>query len=105
MKYFPMEFEWDEVKRQKVIAERQVDILYAALIFDGPVLTRIDDREDYGERRLISLGMVDDEFFVVVYTERQGVTRLITAWKGGRRDRAQYEESITGRPQENEIGG
>lgn len=89
-----MEFEWDEVKRQKVIAERQVDILYAALIFDGPVLTRIDDREDYGEHRLISLGMVDDECFIVVYTEREGVTRLITAWKGGRRDRAEYEKSI-----------
>lgn len=89
-----MEFEWDEVKRQKVIAERQVDILYAALIFDGPVLTRIDDREDYGEHRLISLGMVDGECFIVVYTEREGVTRLITAWKGGRRDRVEYEKSI-----------
>lgn len=89
-----MEFEWDEDKRLKVIAERRVDMLYAALIFDGPVLTRIDDRRNYGETRFISLGLVDDECFVVVYTRRGNTIRLITAWKGGRDERTQYEEGI-----------
>jgi uncharacterized protein len=48
-----------------VIKEHSVDMLYAALIFERPVLTRVDDRKDYGEERLISLGMVDGECFVV----------------------------------------
>lgn len=74
-----MEFEWDEEKRLKVIAERRVDMLYAALIFDGPVITRIDDRRNYGETRFIALGLVDDECFVVVYTRRHNTIRLITA--------------------------
>jgi uncharacterized DUF497 family protein len=78
-------------------------MLYAALIFENEVLTRIDDREDYGEVRLISLGVVDGECFVVVHTERNGRTRLITAWKGGRDDRAQYEAGIARRHQTDET--
>lgn len=90
------EFEWDEEKRQRTLKERGIDILYAALIFEGKTLTRTDDRNDYGEERLISLGMVDGEAFVVVHTQREGIIRLITAWKGGRKDREYYQKRITG---------
>ncbi len=31
-----MEFEWDEDKRQRIWRERGIDILRAALIFEGP---------------------------------------------------------------------
>jgi uncharacterized DUF497 family protein len=97
-----LEFEWDENKRQEIIEKRKIDILYAALIFEGDVLTRVDDREDYGERRFISMGLVDGECFVVVHTQRQELTRLITAWKGGRNGRAQYEAGIARRHQTDE---
>ncbi|WP_174801627.1 BrnT family toxin [Martelella limonii] len=89
-----MEFEWDELKRLRVLDEHGVDLLYAALIFEGAVLTRVDDRRDYGERREISLGMVEGECFVDVHTERDGICRLITAWKGGRNERTIYETSL-----------
>lgn len=89
-----MQFEWDEPKRRRTIAERGVDILYAAGIFEREVLTRVDDRVDYGEERSISIGMVEDECFVVVHTERNGATRLITAWKGGRDERSEYQAGI-----------
>jgi len=89
-----MQFEWDEAKRQEVLEERGVDILYAALIFEGDTLTKIDDREVYGETRFISLGLVDDVPYTVVHTERGGNTRLITAWKGGRRDYERYKNRI-----------
>lgn len=100
-----MDFEWDENKRQKVISERSVDILYAALIFDGVVLTRPDDREYDGEDRQISMGMVEDECFIVVHTERNGNTRLITAWKGGRNERSYYKKSLAKRAKEDEGKG
>lgn len=90
-----MEFEWDEAKRRETYQDRGVDLLYAALIFDGPVLTRVDDRTDYGERRYISLGLVEDVPYVVVHTERAGKTRLITAWKGGRKDHERYKNSLS----------
>lgn len=97
-----MDFEWDEAKRLEVIQRRGVDILEAALIFEGDVLTRVDDRADCGEVRLISLGMVDGEAFVVVHTERNGATRLITAWKGGQLEREQYQAGIAARDKEDE---
>jgi hypothetical protein len=100
-----VDFEWDENKRRLVIERRGVDVVFAALIFEGAVLTRRDDREDYGEERLISLGMVDGECFVVVHTERHGWTRLITAWKGGRDERAEYQAGIARRDKANEGGG
>ena len=58
-----MEFEWDEHKRQTNLAKHGVDFLDAALIFEGIVLTKIDDRQDYGEVREVSLGMVDGEIY------------------------------------------
>ena len=102
-----MEFEWDEAKRQRTLHERGVDVLDASLIFEGFVLTgaAATSRDDYGERRLISLGMVDGECFLVVHTERNGITRLITAWKGGRNDRARYQAGVAGRNQKNEREG
>ena len=87
-------FEWDDHKRKQNLDKHGVDFLYAALIFEGTTLTTVDDREDYGEERLISLGMVDDEPFIVVHTERDGKTRLISAWKGGRKDYEKYKSSI-----------
>ena len=92
-----MEFEWDEEKRQKVIKERGVDFVYAAQIFENEVLTRIDDRNNYGEVGWISLGLIDGECFVVVHTERNDSTRLITAWKGGRDEQSEYTMGIARR--------
>jgi uncharacterized protein len=42
---------------------------------------------------MIALGMADGEVYVVVYTMRDNVHRLITAWKGGKNDREKYEKS------------
>lgn len=87
-----MDFEWDENKRREIIASRGVDLLYAALLFDNPYLTKRDDRREYGEQRYIALGHVDGEFFSVVYTPLEpDVFRLITAWKAGRNGERRYK--------------
>ena len=91
-----MQFEYDEEKRRQILKDRDVDILYAALIFENAVLTKVDDREDYGETRYISLGLVDDEPYIVVHTPRGEKTRLITAWKGGRTAYENYKNRIAG---------
>lgn len=87
-----MEFEWDEVKRAETHRKHGVDLLEAALIFENDVLEKEDTRRDYGEKRMIALGMADGEVYIVVYTKRDEVYRLITAWKGGQRDREEYEK-------------
>ena len=72
-------FLWDEEKRQLVWHKRGFDLLDAALIFAGPVLTELDTRFDYGEDRYISIGKVEEEYFVVVHTPDADSVRLITA--------------------------
>jgi hypothetical protein len=91
-----MEFEWDEAKRQQVLDRRGIDLLFAAGIFEGRVLTRRDPRDYGGEERLISIGMVEGDHFIVVHAERDGRMRLITAWRAGRDERRQYQASVAG---------
>ena len=91
-----MDFEWNEAKRDLNLAKHGVDVFIAALIFEGHTIKTEDERHDYGELRYKSIGMVDDTCYVVIHTERNGVTRLISAWEGGRRDRRKLEASITG---------
>jgi uncharacterized DUF497 family protein len=88
-----MEFEWDEDKRLKIVRERGIDLRRVVRIFENPVVSWRDDRRAYGEVRHISIGLVDDECFVVVHTRRRNVIRVITAWKGGKREKARYQAS------------
>jgi len=87
-----MQFEWDENKRRWLLEVRGIDLLDAALIFEGPVLTEIDPRTHYGETRYISTGKVDGEYFVVVHTARSPNVRLVTAWRAGRRAQRRYQD-------------
>lgn len=91
-----MDFEWNEAKRELNLVKHGVDVLIAALIFEGYIIKAEDQRRDYGELRYKSIGMVDDTCYVVIHTERNGVTRLISAWEGGRSDRRKLEASIAG---------
>ena len=52
-------FEWDDGKARYNLGKHGVDFTDAAQIFAGPVLTAIDDREDYGERRIRAIGRHD----------------------------------------------
>ncbi|WP_020180654.1 BrnT family toxin [Methylopila sp. M107] len=91
-----MEFEWNERKREKNLRDHKVDFIDAALIFENQHFSKIDDREDYGEERWVSLGMVDGQVYVVVHTERDGVTRIISAWKGSTNERESYYARVFG---------
>ena len=89
------EFEWDEEKRLSNIEEHGVDFRDAALIFEGPVITKEDTREDYGERGFRALGKVDNEYYVVAYTWRGSSCRIISAWRVDEEGKKRYEEILS----------
>lgn len=91
-----MEFEWDDDKYQSNLAKHGVSFRLATRIFKGPILTEEDVRRDYGERRFISIGVVQGICLVVVHTERDGITRIISAWLGGRNDKKRYDAHYDG---------
>ena len=97
-----MDIDWDENKRRANIDKHQVDIVEAALIFENWVLTIADERFDYGEQRYRSIGYVGHTCYVLIHAERTSVMRLISAWKGGRRDQRKYQEGYAGRNPGNE---
>ena len=53
-----MKITYDPSKRQKTLEERGLDFEDAPLLFAGKHFTREDDRKDYGEVRLVTVGML-----------------------------------------------
>ena len=90
-----MRFEWNEHKNQANISKHGVSFQLAKQIFEKPVFTRLDTREDYGELRFISIGEFSKgTMLVVVHTNREGHTRLISARPASRKERDIYYEQI-----------
>lgn len=84
-----MIFEWDESKNQTNIEKHGISFEEASLIFQGPILSRKDERFDYIEERVISIGeLIDSIVFVVVHTteEEQDKDYLCTKSKFERKD-------------------
>ena len=90
-----MDVEWHEDKREENLEKHGIDFVRAAKIFENPVVERIDDREDYGEERIIALGHWNEQFLVVVYTWRGSNRRIISAWKAGSDEERTYYDSLT----------
>ena len=88
-----MDFEWDETKDQTNIYKHGVSFDTARRIFEGPVLSWLDVRFDYGEDRYISVGSVGTgAVLVVAYTQRNRSIRLISARPASRKERQAYHE-------------
>jgi uncharacterized protein len=94
-------FEWDEAKNEANLRERGFDFAFASLIFDGPTFEVQDRRRNYGERRVVAIGVADNMHLTVVYTDRQSVPgevlrRIISSHRSNRRERTIYEKAIKG---------
>lgn len=73
-----MLFEFDPAKRLTTLALRQLDFAEACRIFEGDLMTRHDDRFDYGEERFISIGKLRERHVVLVWTWRLQKRRIIS---------------------------
>lgn len=71
-------FTWDEHKRQANLSKHGLDFADAPALFEGPTFTFEDQREDYGELRFVSLGLLGLHVVVVVHTETESEIRLIS---------------------------
>jgi uncharacterized DUF497 family protein len=67
-------FEWDHAKSAANLRERGFDFEFATLILDGPPFEVEDRRKDYGERRMVAIGIADRIHLTIVYTDRQSNT-------------------------------
>jgi uncharacterized protein (DUF4415 family) len=70
-------FSWDPRKSEANLAARGFDFEFAGVIFEGPTLEKADDRKDYGERRVLAIGLAHGLHLTVAYTDRHAPDREI----------------------------
>ena len=91
-----MELEWDPDKAQLNLVKHHVSFEVAARVFLDPNrIETFDGREDYGEDRWKTVGLVEPALLAVVYTGRSEddeIIRLISARKADSYEQAQYRE-------------
>nr|VFJ50261.1 MAG: hypothetical protein BECKFM1743C_GA0114222_100829 [Candidatus Kentron sp. FM]VFK08523.1 MAG: hypothetical protein BECKFM1743B_GA0114221_100735 [Candidatus Kentron sp. FM] len=91
-------FEWDERKNRANVHKHGLDFSDAWEVFDNPMLISFDNREDYGEDRLIGIGLLRARIVVVVYAERvEGIIRIISLRKALSYERKKYDRIIGNR--------
>lgn len=88
------EFEWDEDKRLENLRKHKVDFQDAAHALLGKHLSASSPR--YGEDRTIAVAKVDGRVIAVVFTERNGRCRLISARAARSYEREKYHKAFSG---------
>ena len=89
-----MEFEWDEAKNRVCFERRGFDFAYSVRAFLDPHRIFVQDRRrDYGEDRYRLIGTVEGRAYVVVYTLRGSIIRIISARKANGKEVADYEHN------------
>jgi len=93
-----MRFEWDEEKNQSNVRKHGLDFADAWEVFESPMLTALDDRQDYGEDRWIGVGMLRTRTVVVAFTERgEDTIRIFSMRKATAQERKRYEQTLRDR--------
>jgi len=87
------EFEWDDAKAEANLTKHKISFRAASRVFgDSFVLIEEDLSEDYGEKRFLATGLVEDLLITVVYTERGDRIRIISARKADANERRTYDQ-------------
>jgi uncharacterized DUF497 family protein len=87
--------EWDEAKNRSNFAKHGLDFADAAQVLTGPCVTFVDSRFDYGEVRLITLGLLAVRVVVIAHAPRgDDTTRIISMRKANRREQQIYQKRL-----------
>jgi uncharacterized DUF497 family protein len=85
---------FDPAKRAQTLATRGLDFAEADAVIDGAVWEFVDDRVDYGEERITSIGFLREWMVVVVWTQRGEDRHVISMRKANQREQARYAKSL-----------
>ena len=90
-----MRYAWIDSKNRRNLKLHGIAFEDAVRIFGGPTLEQVDDRFDYGERRVYAIGLVNGLEITVIYTDREeGERRIISAWRSEPHERRAYWRNI-----------
>jgi uncharacterized protein len=86
--------EWDEEKCRANLEKHGLSFEDARRVFAGDTVTIPDERHNYGENRLITLGRLEGRVVVVVHVARMGKTRIISMRKANAREQEIYQKRL-----------
>ncbi len=90
-----MIYEWDEEKNRRNFAKHGLDFADAEQVLTGRSVTFVDSRVDYGEVRLITLGVLAGRVVVIAHAPRSDdKTRIISMRKANRREQKIYQKRL-----------
>jgi uncharacterized protein len=89
-----MRYEWHERKRKVNLRKHGFDFLDAPPVFRGATLTVADDRQDYGEDRFVTFGLLSDTVVTIAHTENAKTIRIISMRKATRHEEKSYFAQI-----------
>lgn len=82
----------DPMKRQTTLDERGLDFEDAVAVFEGLTFEVEDNREDYGETRIICFGHLADRMVVIGYTMRGATRHIFSMRKANEREKAKIAQ-------------
>jgi len=85
--------EFGSAKDARNLAKHGVSLARAAELFEQPFREIEDLRADYGERRFIAYGVIEERLFACVYVWRGGRRRVVSLRKANRRETDAYRQT------------
>ena len=76
-----MRFTWTETKRRINLAKHGLDFADAKKVFTGPMVLFEDQRTDYGEQRMIGIGLLGELVVLIVHVESDATIHVISMRK------------------------
>ena len=90
-----MFIEFDPVKNARNIRERNLPFERAAEFDFDTAVYLADDRQDYGEFRIIAVGYLDKRLHVLCFVETQIGIRVISFRKANLREAKKHGKALT----------
>lgn len=76
------------------LAGRGLDFADAAEVFAGPVFEFPDDRRDYGEDQIVTVGFLGGRMVVVAWTARSEARHVFSMRKANEREQQRYRNQL-----------
>ena len=89
-----MQFSWDEAKRKANIAKHGLDFADASRVFESPIVLFEDDRQAYGEQRMIGIGLLESLVVFIVLVDSETHIRIISMRKADSNETDLYYQNI-----------
>lgn len=88
----PIRFEWDKKKNDRNVVKHGFGFEIAEEFFLSEVLEKVDERKNYGEKRIIAIGQLKGLTITLIYTIRKDIYRIISVRRGRKDEEKRYFE-------------